>query len=180
MRVARRNYLFQHRSACLFPVRVCCRKLSLQDWRWMRLGARFRCLGAAVELTTAIPSPDPLQLLTRLGHMCSLHDRGHQRAAPCRSPTSSGWRGENWQGSSPCVGSGSSLPHFLSTFPSPPPALELPALPPDEKTTFQRPFKQLRCLSRSRPCNEFHIEIRQTDGWTIPAPSGSASLNESS
>lgn len=114
-------YLFQHRSACLFPVRVCCRAFPAGLEVDEAGGRRFHCLGAAVELADCYTFPRSSCSFSHAWATCvPLHDRGHQRAA-CRSPTSSGWRG---------VRTGREFqsmrglwlpppPHFLSTFPSP-------------------------------------------------------------
>lgn len=109
-----------------------CRTGGGQGWGW-----HFRCLGAAVELTTAIPSPDP----PAASHTPGPHVFSCMTKATSKLPLQvthfvrlEGVR--TGRGSCPCESSGSSsltfyppsLPHRLP--------FRCPALTPDRKTTF--------------------------------------------
>lgn len=157
-------------------------ELSLQDWRRMRLGAALSLSGGSSRADDCYTFP---RSSCSFSHSWATHVFHCMTEATSELPLQvihfirlEGVR--TGRGSSPCVGSGSSsltfyppsLPHHLP--------FELPALTPDEKTTFQRPFKQLPLLEQGQGpvMNSTWRSDRQMGG--LYTPSGSASLNESS
>ena len=181
MQVARQNYIFQHPSPC-FQLGCAAGELSLQDWRWTRLG---------VELSLSGGSGWADDYYTFPRSSCSFSHSWATRVFCCMTDATSELplqvthfvrleEVRTGRSSSPCMGSGSSsltfyppsLPHHLP--------FALPALRPDKKTTFQRPFNQMPLLEQGQGpvMNSTQRLDRQMGG--LYTPSGSASLNESS
>ena len=125
MQVARQNYIFRHPSPRLFPASMCRQRAFLQDWRWTRLGVALSLSGGSGWADDCYTFPRSSCSFSHSWATCvQLHDKGHQQIAPAGHPLRQ-VGGENRQGFLSMRELWLLLPHFLSTFPSPPPALQM-------------------------------------------------------